>query len=292
MGEDQKSNSINALNAIRAKIAAGADYFTLFGLNRNANDAEVQAAFVSLARVLHPDLPALRGDLYAEATEIFQTLTRARLTLTDPERRYEYIMKLPAAPLDEMPKGPDPDKARIHMHRARQLVIRRDWPSAEHALRVADALFGEPFDSECRSELGWAIMNNTENDDLSRAGESRRCFEDVLEAPKDAGAVSQAHYYMALWHKMHGEIPKVKGHLDKCWSINPKHVEAQRELRLFERRRSTSSLERRPTSTSLKKGSKLSSASVAPATTASGEVRKVPLQKKVSLLERLFGKGN
>lgn len=289
--------SLVALKTTLERISSGVDHFELLGVPRSATDEQVQAAFVSLARVLHPDLPALRGEHRDDATRAFQALTRARLTLSDPERRYEYIQTLPDEPVDARPLEPNPELARIQMHRARQLLQRRDWASAEIILRQADALFGEPFDSECRSELAWALYNNRANDELRRAEEARQLLDEVIEARNDAAAVAQAHYYMAIWCKLEGEVPKVKLHLDKCLAINDKHVEAQRELRLFERRRSTSTsmaLSARTSSKgrrASKSSRRASSASIEPASTTSGEVRKVPLQKKPSLLERLFGKG-
>lgn len=290
------NSSILALDATLERLRDGANHFELLGVPRSADEEQVQAAFVALARVLHPDLPALRGDRRADATRAFQALTRARLTLTDPERRYEYIQTLPDEPASLGPIEPNPDLARIQMHRARQLLQRRDWASAEIVLRQADALFGEDFDAECRAELAWAIYNNPDNDALQRAQEARQFLDEVVESRKDAAAVAQAHYFLAIWCKLQGEVPQVKSHLEKCLSINEKHVEAQRELRLFERRRSTSTAAApaarvsRATTSASSSSSRASSAAI-PAAKTTGSFQKVPLQKKPSLLERLFGKG-
>lgn len=284
-----------ALRVVLQRLDDNADYFTLLGLPRGASDGEVQSAFVQMARTLHPDLPVYRGELRADATRAFQALTRARLTLTDIERRAEYVATLPAEPEAPIGEGPNPALAKIHVHRARQLILRRDWPQAQQSLRLADRLFGEPFDPECRAELAWAIFNNHANPEHERMAESRTLLEDVVGSRSSPAAVAQAHYYLAVWHKLAGDMPKVKVHLDKCLSINEKHVEAQREARLFERRRSTSvqtpaakmPTEKAPTRTS--STSRRASSAATPIASQTGEKRKVPLEKKQSLLERLFG---
>jgi curved DNA-binding protein CbpA len=298
MSSTPSEASLDLLHATLARLAENASYYELLGVPRRASTAELQTAFVQLARSLHPDLPALRGEHHAEATRAFQALTRARLVLCDPERRAEYDRTLPQEDILERIE-PNPELARIQLHRARQLIQRRDWAGAEWALRQADQLFGEPFDGECRAELGWAIFNNEAHDELNRAEQSRRCFEDAIGAKSSASAVAQAHYYMAIWCKLQGEVPKVKQHLDKCLEINSRHVEAQRELRLFERRRSASTSmpaardAGRPVPTSTTRrtsGSKRAGSSSAVAAASASDKGKVPLAHKPGLLERLFGK--
>jgi curved DNA-binding protein CbpA len=295
MTTEATNETPEALRVVLQRIEDNADYFTLLGLPRGASDGDVQSAFVQMARVLHPDLPAYRGDLRAEATRAFQALTRARLILTDIERRAEYVSGLPQEPEVPLGNDPNPALAKIHVHRARQLIVRRDWPKAEQSLRLANRLFGEPFDPECRGELAWAILNNHANPEHERMAESRALLDEVADSRSSPAAVAQAHYYLAVWHKLAGDMPKVKAHLDKCLAINEKHVEAQREARLFERRRSTSvqtpaakpNIEKAPTrsSSSVRRASR----SATPIGGQGAEVRKVPLEKKQSLLERLFG---
>ncbi len=283
------------LRAFLARVDAGEDYYALLGLPRTATDPEVQTAFVQWARVLHPDLPALRGELRDGATRAFQTLTRVRLTLTDPQRRSEYLTSLGEVFQDSASDTPNPPLAKIHLHRARQLIQRRDWAQAEGALRVADRLFGEPFDTECRSELAWAIFNNHNHPEHDRMRETRAMLDDVIGAQRGPAAIANAHYYLAVWYKIGGDMAKVKQHLENCVKINQKHVEAQRELRLFERRRSTSvqvPQAKVPAGAAGRASSpangRASSAAV-PAAGAGGDGKKVPLTKKPSLLERLFG---
>ncbi len=288
-----------------AKVAElvdnNADHFAVLGVPRGTDVAEIKKVFVQLARSMHPDLPAFATpEAKAQATRAFQAVTRAQMVLTDPSRRAEYLNELGVA-ADPESMEPNPDLARIHMHRARQLIARRDWAGAEESLRVASQLFGEDVDDACQVELGWAIFNNGAHSEAVRAEQSRDVWTAVIEARGDPASVAQAHYYMAIWCKLNGEVPKVKKHLDNCLSIDARHVEAQRELRLFERRRSSSSTKRptgkarRPTGEHRRSGERRATGEhkVGRDTNPPGrtEVKKVPLKRRQSLLERLFGKG-
>ncbi|MCO4760133.1 MAG: DnaJ domain-containing protein [Myxococcales bacterium] len=282
----------------------GADHFQVLGVSATADTEEIKKIFVQLARSLHPDLPAFKTPAEkAMATRVFQAATRAQMVLTDPARRAEYMHEQGISGGEDGPPAPNPDLARIHAHRARQLITRRDWVGAEESLRLANALFGEDVDDHCRVDMGWAIFNNERNLEEARAAESREIWEAVIEARGDPAAVAQAHYCMAIWCKLNGEVPLVKKHLSNCLAINARHVEAKREMRLFERRRSSSASHPRASSSSRRSatgrhdanGKTTGEHNAAPpgAAAAPGrpEAKKVPLKKKPTLLERLFGKG-
>lgn len=290
---------------VHALLESGADYFALLGVNHSASPAEVKQSFVRLARNLHPDLPAFgSAAAKARATQAFQAVTRAQMILTDPARREEYLRELGIAPTDGATMEPNPELARIHMHRARQLSARRDWQGAEESLRLADLLFGEEPHDDCKVELGWAIFNTTTRDTPEKTAEAKAIWEAVIEGRGEPSAVAQAYYYSAIWCKLNGEVPKVKKFLENCLSIDERHVEAKRELRLFERRRA-SSASRRPTGVSRRAtgSSRRESSSARRKTSITGEhgdapavpgrpdVKKVPLKRRTSFLERIFGKG-
>ena len=288
MAEVTEKECIDALKSALVRIGENADHFAMLGIEQGADVEEAREAFFKLARVLHPDLPAFKPPaLRADATRAFQAIAGANKVLTDMNLRTQYLSAAGIAPKEDDRDGPNPDLARIHMHRAKQLLARRDWAAAEEGLQLARTLFGEKENPDCQTMLGWAILNNPQRPETERNSESLALWTEVLESQKVTTAEAQAAYYMAIWCKLYGEMPKVKKYLDRCLKASPRHIEAQREMRLYERRRASRSGEReRPE----RRRSKTKNKAGAPATPAKRTTQKVNLQKKKSWLEKLFGK--
>ncbi|HAN30469.1 MAG TPA: hypothetical protein DCQ06_02625 [Myxococcales bacterium] len=293
--------STELVDFILGLVEKKATLFDLLGVPSGADSTIVKQAFVKLARLLHPDLPVFdTPEAKERATSAFQALTRAQLVLVDSVRRQEYMEGIGALQALSTSDDPNPDLARIHLHRGKQCAVKRDWPGAQANFERAIVLFGDRVDDMCRVELGWAIFQNKNVDEIERSEKSHELFQEVIAERGDPAAVAQAHYYMAVWCKLNDEVPVVKKHLERCLSINDKHVEARRELRLFERRRSSAAHKR--VSGSIRKAQtkrlsrvtqKMSAPDIAAPEQTPGArpaVKKVPLKKKVSLLERLFGK--
>jgi curved DNA-binding protein CbpA len=287
MAEVTDKECIDALKAVLVRVADNADHFAMLGVEQDADVETVRDAFFKLARVLHPDLPAFKPPaLRADATKAFQAIAGANKTLTDNALRNQYLSDTGIESSSQESEGPNPDLAHIHMHRARQLIARRDWAAAEEGLSLARSLFGEKENPECQTMLGWAILNNPQRTETDRNEESKKLWEDVLDSQKVTSAEAQAAYYMALWCKLNGEMPRVKKFLDRCLKAAPRHIEAQRELRLYDRRRASRSGEReRPE----RRSSKSKTAAAAPKK-KERVTQKVKLQKKKSWLEKFFGK--
>lgn len=64
------------------------DYYEILGVDRNASEKEIKAAFRKLARKYHPDLHT--GEDKKKAEEKFKELNEAHEVLSDPEKRKKY----------------------------------------------------------------------------------------------------------------------------------------------------------------------------------------------------------
>lgn len=62
------------------------DYYKILGINKNASQEEVKAAYRKLARIHHPDL----NPNDKEANKKFQQVNEANEVLSDPEKRKKY----------------------------------------------------------------------------------------------------------------------------------------------------------------------------------------------------------
>lgn len=71
--------------ATRQTIRAGADFYDVLGVNRDANDGDIKSAFRKKARKYHPDV-----NDSDDAKEKFQEIGRAYEVLSDPQQRARY----------------------------------------------------------------------------------------------------------------------------------------------------------------------------------------------------------
>jgi hypothetical protein len=66
-------------------------YYEILGVAENASESEIEAAFRSKAREVHPDtVPAENTYLRQVAAEAFKDLSEAKAVLLDPDRRQKY----------------------------------------------------------------------------------------------------------------------------------------------------------------------------------------------------------
>lgn len=296
------TDPIEVMKQILVSVDAGADHFAVLQLDRSATQAEVRDQYFKLAKVVHPDLPQFlnKPQLRSDATRAFQAITAANATLGDLTKRAAYLQSLMANAIAEIeeaeaqqttPGSLEPpvntEVARIYLHRGRQLVQRRDWSGAQEALELScKRLEGKDL-AECKAMLGWAFFNNTGNPERERIDRPCELWNEVIKLAPNTALHAQAAYYLAVWNKLYGEMKQVAVLLDKCLQLDPKHIEAAREKRLMERRRTTGTFDGLESSKG--RPSKASHPAASPAAAATGKT-KVGIEKKPTLLERLFGK--
>lgn len=292
-----------ALRTILEALDRKADHFAVLQLGRDAGPDKVRDTYFRLAKVVHPDLPAFLNDAKAraDATRAFQAITAAHAVLSDPAKREAYLHGLEAvkqaqlldamtAPVPasssasgRMPAVITAEAARIYLARGKNALVRRDYVIAQDALTLAcRALQGADL-HDAQIGLGWAIFNNVVNPEAERLAKPRELWLQVVAEAAKAPGTAQAHYYLALWNKQHGEVRELAKHLEACLHLDPRHIEAQREKMLLERRRGPS-----VSTPSAKVDSRSATGRNASVTTAA-QAQKIALEKKPTLLERLFG---
>jgi curved DNA-binding protein CbpA len=296
-------DSQSALQSILSAIAAEGDHFTVLLITREATAGDVRDAYFRLAKVVHPDLPVflVNPKLRADATRAFQAITVAHAMLSDANKRAAYLQTLESAKTAKlveamtapMPQSMSsstrlqaqisPDTAKVYLARGRLALQRRDWQVAQDGLSLASrALTGSEL-LEAKVGLGWAVFNNTTNAEADRISRSRDLWMEVVDSKDKSASVAQSHYYLAVWNKMHGDMREASKHVEACLALDPRHIDAQREKLLIERRKSgTAAPTGRLEAVSVRRASRTSSAAVP-------MPPKVPLKKEPSFLEKLFG---
>ncbi len=189
---------------------------------------------------------------------------------------------------------PNAEVAKIYLHSGRQQLNRRDWVGAQEALERALPLLEKNEAADCKVMLAWAIFNNNSNAEVDRIERPKAMWNEVATQYAKTPFHAQAAYYLAIWHKLHGELRHVMNNLNVCLDLQPNHIEAAREKRLMEQRRSNlaemQELEARERAVKARRASKTSIPTGRP-TPAAGtlQTKKVALPKEQSWLEKLFG---
>ncbi|MBS2018024.1 MAG: J domain-containing protein [Deltaproteobacteria bacterium] len=209
--------------AARASAVHGEDYFSALGLPDNAPEEAARAAYFRLARLWHPDrLPPELAPFKAEVTKIFEHLTNAHRVLTDKEERRSWLAS-------RHHKGPVRERKDV-LREIDRALQRSDWPTlgslADELLAIdaddAEALAFSGFASACGGEAPEAQL---------RAGLA------VLDAAiKRDCYTERTFYYRGLLHKRLGSLAGAFRDFTRAAQLDPKHIDAQREIRILEMR--------------------------------------------------------
>ncbi len=218
---------------LRAANIEHEDYFTALGLPEGASTEAVRASYFRLAKLWHPvRIPPELEPFRAEVTAIFAHLTHAHGTLTDEQARRGYLAtraRSSTAPASFREKRNIPQEMLKEVDKA---IARRDFVSAEVHGTAARDNYGD--DPEALAVYAWA---------LSHASEAP---EDVLKAALVHldKAVStnddsvRARYYRGMIQKRLGNTNAAMRDFNHVAKMDPHHLDALRELRIFNMRSS------------------------------------------------------
>ncbi len=139
------------------------DHYALLGIERDADDAALKAAYLAAAKAYHPDVVA-RAGLDAEtrlrANKVFGEIGKAYATLADPEKRRHYDLSLAGG-------GEELDVERLAtaegLFRKGEVLLRQgNFKGALEFLEPAAQLW--PDEAEYQSALGWALYKKLPSD--------------------------------------------------------------------------------------------------------------------------------
>ena len=215
-----------------------ATHFELLGVSQNASSDEVGTAFVRAARQFHPDRLVSAGlqDLQPLAEKILARINEATMVLGDATRRAEYIASLAAGPQAARTTLPTLLEAE-NMFLKGEVFLKK----GEHAKAVecfTNAYQGNPGEPQYRAFLAWARFEdpNARKDFLVR--DTLKTMEEVVrERPKFA----RGFYWVGLLWKFLNEADKAGRAFREAVNLDASFIEAGRELRLIEMRKSKSS---------------------------------------------------
>lgn len=101
-------------------------YYTLLGLHPTATVIEIRRAYRELSKRYHPDTTDLQS---AIATAKFQQLNEAYATLSNPERRLTYDLKIGYSRLSVIQAPPDLNHSARYQGRAKPSQVKHSAPA-------------------------------------------------------------------------------------------------------------------------------------------------------------------
>ena len=217
---------------IRERAANGnADYYELLGVAVDAVPAVIQGAFFQLAKKWHPDrLGPDLADVRDLATKVFARMSEAHQILSDASRRKEYddLRKNGGGSAEEQEQVQRVIRAATAFQKAEVLMKRNNHAAALDEARRALEL--DPTQADYIALLAWveATQLNANLDDiLSRIDKAQRMEPNNV----------RIRWYRGSILKRQGKNGKAVGDFRFIVENDPRHVDAQREIRLYEMRK-------------------------------------------------------
>lgn len=214
----------------RAAAISAQDYFQMLGLERDATPETVQKAFFALAKVWHPDrLPPALIDVKDACSKVFTHLTEAQATLCDAERRAEYmtLLKDGGATPDDQAKIHAILEAATEFQKAEIFLKRNDIVQAGELARKAHAL--DPEQSDYLAMVTWLDAQKQEwigrEKTLEKIAVLDRCIKMNVNSER-------AYFWRGMLYKRIDETSKAMKDFKKAAELNPRNLDAMREVRL------------------------------------------------------------
>ena len=214
----------------RAAQISAQDYFQMLGLERDATPEMVQKSFFGLAKVWHPDrLPPALVDVKDACSKVFTHLTEAQATLLDPERKAQYmtLLKDGGATPDDQAKIQAILEAAMEFQKAEILLKRNDTTVAFELAKKAHAL--DPDQADYLAMVTWLDAQRPEwigrEKTLEKIAVLDRCIK--MNANSE-----RAYFWRGMLYKRIDETSKALKDFKKAGELNPRNLDAMREVRL------------------------------------------------------------
>jgi curved DNA-binding protein CbpA len=207
------------------------DFFQIFGANHDTDVDAIKAAYFELAKKWHNDTFAGRnlGRTKRKLDEIFQRITEAYETITNNQRRDEYIVYL-----DRKAKGLPTDvneifRAEQLYDQAMAMIRRRDWKGAKQVLDEALTLNPDPL---YFAALGWVTFNLNQRSQ-THVTEAVQLLKRAVGEQENLPA---AYQYLGQICFVRQNYVEAKRWWTKCLEFEPSNIEATRGIRMVNQR--------------------------------------------------------
>ena len=212
------------------------NYFEMLGVQESAEESAIRSKYMSLAKKWHPDrLAPELSQLRPWVEEIFHLFTVANDTLSDAKKRSEYqktVMQGGGTPESERKLNVMVEAA-INFQKVDILVKRRRY---DEAVAICDsAMTVVRKEADYPAMKAWILLLRDGVDDEEVADEIRSLLRTTFKLNPDH---VHGHFTRAHFLKRMGDHDKAHKHFRKVAKLDPKNLEALREVRVGEMRKS------------------------------------------------------
>jgi tetratricopeptide (TPR) repeat protein len=233
--EARKSEILLRLKSIKSE-----DYFQMLGVSQEATTEQIQSAFLPLAKAWHPDrLPVALHEVREACATIFSHMSEAHQTLMDPQRRAQYmhLLKDGGATPDEQEQVQAVLEAATNFQKAEFFLRRGDLREAEALCRKA--LDADPKPAEYLAMRAWLEALKPENQAPKPTADRIAMLDAAIAANE---RLERAYFYRGMLYKRLGNHHAATRDFRQAAELNPRNLDAVREVRLYEMRKNRGSL--------------------------------------------------
>lgn len=214
-----------------------ANHFQFLGVAEDASTREIEAAFVGMAKLCHPDrlTPTLQA-LRPFADHLFRRATAAREVLLNAGERTEYLklVKRDAGTPESERREREIVSAALDFAKVDALLRRKAFAEARTILDKNLELSPEIADYPAKKAQ--ALTLEFGMDEPSRRAEIAGLLDRALKLDETH---ENANFLMGQLLKRMGDERAALAHFQACVESNPHHIDAARELRLARMRKPT-----------------------------------------------------
>ena len=213
------------------------DHFLTLGLPPSATKEQVKASFLNLAKIFHPDrLPPSLPHLAQKMSSVFEGIRDAYETLYDEGKRAGWIASRQASPAGSGNTGSNPafqpggqPTAADLLKQAEVFFKKRDYRHAEESYGKAFAL---DKNANTLAAQAWCIYM-----DPTRKPEGQAARQMMQKALAMDPTSDRTHYQVGVIARVEGDMDRAERHFREAVKANPRHLEANQEIRLIEMRK-------------------------------------------------------
>lgn len=233
------------IEAKMAKIATE-NHFEVLGLKESATVLEIRDAYFGMAKVFHPDRLVDMPDLRPKAQAAFARISAAYNELSDDKKRAAYVTKL------REPEGQGPASgttrgnqatigravnAALEAQKAELLLKKNELVAAETHAKMAS--LADPEQPAYTALLVWIQALQRPAPALEE-GKTNQSYDDLIATLNQLLSkepnFERALFYRGVLYQRAGQTEKAFKDFSKSLELNPRNIDAAREVRLYKLR--------------------------------------------------------